>query len=109
MKQKIKTIMVRVLLTPEAHADGVLWVAQCLEYDIAAQGRNIQAAQRAIIRALEDQANRDVADGRVPFEGFDEAPEEYLRFFRSGVPVEGKPVAAQIPAWMIKAQEVRVC
>jgi hypothetical protein len=105
-----KTITVRVLLCPEAHADGVLWVAQCLEYDIAAQGRSISAAHQAILQALNDQAKRDAAEGREPFVDFDQAPAEFWKHFDSGLPLEEKPTPEALPpAWMIRAQETRVC
>ena len=47
----------RVLLLRE----GATWVAQCLEYDIAAQGSTIAEAQEALVRTLAGYARRGLS------------------------------------------------
>lgn len=53
------------------------WVAQCLEFDIAAQGKTLQDAQKAFERVLMSQVMLDVYHQRPPFEGIGQAPKEY--------------------------------
>jgi len=105
-----KTISVSVLLCKEFHAEGSLWVAQCLEYDIAAQGKTMKTAVQAILQALREQADRDTEAGRKPFADFEKAPKDFWNQFESAeaIPSEVQPQALP-PAWMIRAQEVRVC
>lgn len=58
------------------------WVAQCLEYDIAAQGRTINDAlyefQRLVVGRVSMAAKRGVDD---PFQGLKRAPEAYWQRF----------------------------
>lgn len=53
------------------------WVAQCLEYDIAAQGKSIRAAREAFIEVLTGQISLDLHKHREPFAGKKEAPHWY--------------------------------
>lgn len=49
-------------------------VAQGIEYDIAAQGRDIASALAAFGRTLAGQISLDVENGREPMEGIGPAP-----------------------------------
>jgi hypothetical protein len=48
------------------------WVAQCLEFDIAAQGKTIKDAQRAFERTFLGQVMLDLHHKRQPLEGIGE-------------------------------------
>jgi len=69
-----------ILLLREA--DG--WVAQCLDYDITAQGQTIAAAKEAFARTFAGQVVVDVQRGVEPLTGFNSAPLEYWSKLRKG-------------------------
>lgn len=87
-----RQIRLRVLLRRER----TMWVAQCLEHDIAAQGPNIREAQRAFLTTLAAQVRSDLDRGREPLRGIPPAPEEYFRAFELSVPV-GEPLEEKVP------------
>ncbi len=64
---------VRTLLIQE----GDLWSIQCLEYDIAAQGRTIDEAKNAFEKTFLGQIALDIKEDREPFEGIEKAPQEF--------------------------------
>lgn len=59
------------------------WVAQCLEFDIAAQGKSIKDAQNAFERVLAGQVMLDMQNNRRPFTGIGQAPKEYWDMFEA--------------------------
>jgi len=63
---------------------GGVWAAQCLEYDIAAQGRTIAEAKYAIEKAFVGQIVVDVTNGSVPMADVPQAPVEYWKEFEHG-------------------------
>ena len=69
-KEKKYRIKVSVLLRYE----GIYWVAQGIEYDIAAQGRTIQEAKKAFEKTIIGQIILDVKDGLEPLTGVEKAP-----------------------------------
>jgi hypothetical protein len=71
------TFVVSVLLLREE--DG--WVAQCLEYDVAAQGKTITQVKTAFERTFVGQILVDVKAGRQPLEGVGQAPGFYWEKF----------------------------
>jgi hypothetical protein len=64
-----------------AFQEGDLWVAQCVEYDIAAFAKTITALPRAFERAVAANlcANADL--GRSAFEGIPKPPEHFRQLF----------------------------
>jgi len=54
-------------------------VAQCLEYDIAAQGRTFDEVRRAFIATFAGEVALSLQAGRKPLEGIPEAPREFWR------------------------------
>jgi hypothetical protein len=93
------------------HAEGG-WVAQCLEYDIAAQGKTLKRAMEAFERTVVGQVALDLSKQREPFQGIPQAPSEYweefdtaeqLRKRRSFRLPEGIP-----PGFIIAAQDQRL-
>jgi hypothetical protein len=71
------------------HRDGAAWVAQCLEYDVAAQGSTVGEAKNNFLRTLSTQIVFDVKDGKRPLEGLDRAPASY--FDHLGEVISGGP------------------
>ena len=60
-----------------------MWAAQCLEYDIAAQGKTIDEAKESFKRTFVGQIMVDVHFGHQPLQGIEKAPEEYWEQFRT--------------------------
>lgn len=95
-----------VLLQEEDH-----WVAQALEYDITAQGKNLQTAVDAMERTVVGQFVVDVAHKRQPFEGIAPAPEEYWNHFNNAKSLEDGRRPLHIPidsATRVKLEDTRV-
>jgi hypothetical protein len=94
-------ILLHIVLLQE----GEFWVAQALEYDIAAQGKDIKGAQRAFLRTLSAQVQLDIDNGRTPLEGIGPAPEWYFQAFTNGRPLESfvRPPIAPAPYNIIPA------
>jgi hypothetical protein len=78
------TLLVRVLFLHE----GDSYVAQCLEYDIAAQGKTLPEVKLAFERTLVGQMMLDMKQGRKPLEGIGEAPRVYFEKFERAVKIE---------------------
>lgn len=74
------TLTVSVLLL---HEEGG-WVAQCLEVDVAAQGKTIAEAKSALERTFVGQIVLDLKNGRQPLEAIGPAPGEYWEMFNRG-------------------------
>lgn len=81
-----KTLEIRVLVLRE----GDSYVAQCLEFDIAAQGKTIPEVNRAFELTLKGQVALDLQKGKRPFEGIPRAPERYWEIFEKALKIEDK-------------------
>lgn len=77
MKREI--IKVDVLVFPE-HS---FLIAQCLQYDIAAQGRTWSALKRAFILTFMGQMKLQVKFGKKPLGDIPSAPKEFKKMFSS--------------------------
>jgi hypothetical protein len=94
--------------------EGPLTVAQCLEYDIAAQGDGIDEALRAWGDVLAGQIIVDIRAGREPLSDVRPAPDYYFDMVpRSKRLADPTPVRLPDdvpPAWMLHAMhpELRV-
>ena len=75
---------VSILLKKEGMGDQSGWVAQCLEYDIAAQGKTIAAAKIAFEETFVGQIMVDIVHNKQPLEGIQKAPKEYWNEFKKG-------------------------
>lgn len=64
--------------------DGDCWVAQCLEYDIAAQGKTLEEVNEALERTFVGQILLDVRRGKEPLQGIPKAPKLYWERFEHG-------------------------
>lgn len=68
--------------------DQGIWVAQCLEHDIAAQGKTIKQAMKTFSKSFAGQVFMDVENGKQPLEDFTPAPVEYWDMLREAEPLE---------------------
>jgi hypothetical protein len=73
MDNKTHVFKLSVLLLRE----GDTWIAQCLDYDLAAQGKSIKAARNALARTFAGQVALDLHHGLEPLNGFSQAPKEF--------------------------------
>lgn len=71
-------VEVRVVLFQE---NNNVWTVQCLEYDIAAQGKSIQEALKRLEQAMVGQIILDVREGLIPFQDIEMAPGHYFDMF----------------------------
>lgn len=88
--------------------EGGGWVAQCLEYDIAAQGQTIPATKAAFVRTFCGQVIVDLHHGEEPLATFPPAPAEYLEKFMTAERLADRqplliPRQAIPPAYIIHA------
>ena len=83
------------------------WYAQCLDYDIGAQGASKEDAEQAFFRTWHIQIAMDRAHGRTPFDGLGKAPEKYWKMLEDVTGWHGvaSPVEPNMPpAFMLAAQ-----
>lgn len=59
--------------------EGGYWVAQCLEYDITTQAKNLRKIGKAIEYAVDGHIAVSKEIGVKPFESLPPAPEEFLK------------------------------
>ena len=71
--REMDSLQFRVLLIP--HGDS--WTAQCLEYDLATQGKTLSETQKYFELLISDQIAVDKQFGRKPFAGLPKAPKMY--------------------------------
>ncbi|HET6892734.1 MAG TPA: hypothetical protein VFH31_16640 [Pyrinomonadaceae bacterium] len=81
------SMTIRVLFIREGEA----WVAQCLEHDIASQGRTLQEAEATFGRTFVGQIMLDVRRGKEPLRGISPAPRMYWRKFKEGIELKVEP------------------
>jgi len=84
-----------------------MWAAQCLEYDLAAQGQTISEAKEAFEKTFVGQIIVDIKSGKQPLEGVQQAPREYWDKFKTAERLmDRKPfyMGEDLPpAYMIRA------
>lgn len=69
-----------VLFRERAGAEDV-WVAQCLEYDIAAQGKDLDEAKSAFERTFAGEVLLALESGEVPLASVPPAPRRFREMF----------------------------
>ena len=89
---KPRTISLKLLLIKE----GSQWVAQCLEYDLAAQGPEIDDAIDAFASVLAAKIIADVNGGREPLAACKPAPDHYFVLARRAKHIDS-PVPRRLP------------
>ena len=77
MEKQSYSFRVSILLCKEGSGEDSGWVAQCLEYDITAQGKTIQDAKKAFGKTFVGQILVDLKHGKAPLQGIKKAPKEY--------------------------------
>jgi len=95
-------------------ARGNGWAAQCLEYDIAGQGKTIAEAKDRLEKSFVGQIIIDAKFGNPPLAGVQPAPREYWEMVkRAERLMDRKPFYIENlpPAYMIRAaaDDMRVC
>lgn len=60
------------------HKDGDAWVAQCLEYDLAAQAPTLEDAKKRFLGTLGAQIMMDLRAKRTPLAQLGMAPQRYF-------------------------------
>jgi hypothetical protein len=101
-----QSFSISILLRPEGNG----WAAQCLEYDIAAQGATIHDAKYAIEKAFVGQVIVDLSTGNAPLADVPAAPAEYWQAFEQGERLaDRKPFFIPLP-FMFRAsvEEMRI-
>ncbi len=68
-----RNLALRAVVVP----DGGLWAAQCLEYDIGAQGRTVEESIERLGAAVRAERAESVARNGVEFAGIPAAPGEF--------------------------------
>ena len=81
MKRHTIYFNLSILLRHEGSGEQAGWVAQCLEYDIAAQGKTIPDAKKAFAKTFLGQALVDAEHKKKPFQGIQQAPKMYWEAF----------------------------
>ncbi|HEX7424313.1 MAG TPA: hypothetical protein VF311_10585 [Terriglobales bacterium] len=106
----METYKLDVLLFKEGDA----WVAQCLQYDVAAQGENARECMAQLGYVLIGRVIVAAELGmRHPFENLPQAPSRFWRRFEKGLEVVPRESLFQIPegtppAFMIDPSSVEL-
>jgi hypothetical protein len=98
--------LISILLSNE----GGTYIAQCLEWDIAAQDQTPTKALQAFEVVFWARIMRDVEKGRGILENVESAPDELWDQFRSGMPLRN-PYPLKPPASVrvrVEATEIRL-
>jgi len=64
-----------------AYRDGDVWVAQCIEYDISAQGANFESAMKRLEIVVNAECEYTKNKFGQPFANIDPAPDAFARRF----------------------------
>ena len=102
-----QTFVVSVVFCYEEHG----WAAQCLEYDIASQGRTIPEAKAALEKAFVSQVMVDATHDIQALSQVPPAPRKYWEMFDKGERLSDRKSFYIPPAYMVRAaaQDMRVC
>lgn len=73
-----------------------MWVAQCLDFDLADQGPDEPTAMRRVLHLLGHRIGMDLAAGRSPLADLPQAPEEFF----SRVPVGFSSPGTVLPVYV---------
>jgi len=109
MKQNVSFILSVLLFQQDK-----TWIAQCLEWDVAAQGKTLDDALNSFEKTFVGQIILDIEGGRNPLETTPQAPKEYWEKFDIAKKLEErKPFylpEEMLPAYIIAAtaQDLRI-
>lgn len=91
---------IRVLIAKE----GEYWVAQCLEYDIGAQARDLDQLRGRLLTAIESERQESMRRHGMAFFGIDPAP----RYFHELWEGRAKTFTASQPSVLANSPEIKV-
>jgi len=86
-----KAIGIKVVL----FQDGTLWVAQCVNHDLASQGKTLEEAQRNLIRMIVGNVILDLQKGIKPLSQYASAPKAFQDIFNQSLMLGGGRVKAK--------------
>ncbi|MDD5043668.1 MAG: hypothetical protein PHD51_03305 [Patescibacteria group bacterium] len=88
-EQKIQKIVVSILIIKNKTTDGsTIFSAQCLEYDVVAQGKTLPEAQKMIYHVLLAEIFLDLENNIKPFSSYKKPPKEFQKLFKSAKSLE---------------------
>jgi hypothetical protein len=58
-----------------------MWIAQCLEYDIAVQADGVEELRRRLYGTLQAELQASIDDGDKPFGGIGPAPDRFFQLW----------------------------
>lgn len=73
-KKPNETVAIAIASSLVLFQEDELWIAHCLEFDIAAQGKTEEEATRSFERIFVGQICLDLVNNKKPFEDFQKAP-----------------------------------
>ena len=77
--------------------EGKSWVAQCLEFDITAQGKTPKDAKKTFENTLLGQFILDVEQGKKPLEGIPQTPKIYFDLIERVKPRQQERKSIYVP------------
>lgn len=92
-KAIVGMIRLRVLLTRTPFG----WSAQCLDHDIAAEGRDLQHVKAMFLATLRAQIALDFRKGLVPLQNVPPAPPRFFRDFETSEALKDEPEIGDLP------------
>lgn len=72
------------------------WIAQCLDYDISAQGATIREMKKRFALTVLGQIALDIQNNREPLKWLGQPPEYQKMYFEDGLKVEIEPIPIAI-------------
>ena len=102
------------------YMQGTHYIAQCLEYDIGTQAKNLDDLVASFTRVFAAQIMSDVRNSRKPFQDVPAAPDRFRDMFKQAKQLSDRPplpiandfgldASLVPPAWMVaELQEMRV-
>jgi hypothetical protein len=81
-------LMLRVLIKRESDGQREKWAAQCLEYDIAAQGESLSEVKNRFDKTVMGYFALAVKHKKSPFANIPPAPEEYHRMWENATALQ---------------------
>jgi hypothetical protein len=93
----VHPLTLHVLLFQEPAGEHEVWIAQCLEYDITAQGDTIRAAQKDFERTVLGEIVLALEGGRPPLSGIAPAPSRYQTLWECAHQLTGSMLVTPAP------------
>jgi hypothetical protein len=81
---ELESFEISVVVYPEVDRERgtIAWIAQCLEYDIASQGKSIAQAQERLERNVAATLAVCLEDGKGPLADIPKAPQKFWDLFK---------------------------